>query len=164
MAFEESATDLIENFSSLGFDLKRLRSEKKLAIDYVFIERSQIIETGEYDLEGLFVRLDHAIRSVGVPLDIKSMITRLIDFLKSRQITALFTSLSHPVTSIEHTDVAVSSLMDTWVALRQIENGGDRIRSLYILKSRGMGHSTRVREFRMTPQGIVLGDEKTSDQ
>jgi circadian clock protein KaiC len=63
--FEESADDLSKNFSSLGYNLDRLCAEKKILIIYVFIERSQIIETGEYDLEGLFVRLGHAIDSIG---------------------------------------------------------------------------------------------------
>ena len=65
MAFEEKEQDLVENFASLGFDLKALIKHKKLAIDYVYIERSEIEETGEYDLEGLFVRLAAAIDSIG---------------------------------------------------------------------------------------------------
>ncbi len=65
MAFEETAEELAANVASLGFDLKRLVAQKKLAIDYVRVERSEIEETGEYDLEGLFVRLQYAIDSVG---------------------------------------------------------------------------------------------------
>src|SRR5688572_25313197 len=65
IAFEEKEADLIENFSSIGFDLKSLIKHKKLVIDYVYIERSEIEETGEYDLEGLFVRLASAIDSIG---------------------------------------------------------------------------------------------------
>src|SRR5208337_4358614 len=65
MSFEERDTDLVENFSSLGFDLDDLVVKKTLALDYVYIERSEIMETGEYDLEGLFIRLGYAIDSVG---------------------------------------------------------------------------------------------------
>ncbi len=65
MVFEETADDLVKNVRSLGFDLDVLMREKKLAIDYVRIEKSEIEETGEYDLEGLFVRLNHWIDSVG---------------------------------------------------------------------------------------------------
>src|SRR6187402_2001962 len=65
MSFEETATDLAQNVSSLGFDLEKLKVEKKLRIDHVRIERSEIEETGEYDLEGLFIRLNHAIDSIG---------------------------------------------------------------------------------------------------
>jgi len=65
IAFEETAEELAKNVASLGFDLAKLQAEKKLAIDYVYIERSEIEDTGEYDLEGLFVRLGYAIDSVG---------------------------------------------------------------------------------------------------
>jgi circadian clock protein KaiC len=65
VAFEESAEELTQNVASLGFDLKQLIKQKKLIIDYVRIERSEIEETGEYDLEGLFIRLGHAIDSIG---------------------------------------------------------------------------------------------------
>lgn len=65
MSFEESAKDMAENVSSLGFDLEKLIEDKKLKIDYVRIDRSEIEETGEYDLEGLFVRLNYAIDSIG---------------------------------------------------------------------------------------------------
>ncbi|HVN25204.1 MAG TPA: ATPase domain-containing protein, partial [Syntrophorhabdales bacterium] len=64
MAFEETSEDLTKNVASLGFDLDGLVKKKKLAIDYVYIERSEIEETGEYDLEGLFIRLGHAIDSI----------------------------------------------------------------------------------------------------
>ncbi|HUJ68196.1 MAG TPA: ATPase domain-containing protein, partial [Syntrophorhabdales bacterium] len=65
MAFEETAEELVKNVRSLGFDLNRLSGEKKLSVDYVYIERSEIEETGEYDLDGLFVRLGYAIDSIG---------------------------------------------------------------------------------------------------
>src|SRR6187455_1492817 len=65
MAFEETAEELTENVRSLGFDLDDLIARNKLAVDYVYVERSEIEETGEYDLEGLFVRLGHAIDSLG---------------------------------------------------------------------------------------------------
>ena len=65
MAFEEKAEELAMNVSSLGFDLKKLIDDKKIRIDYVHIERSEIEETGEYDLDGLFIRLDYAIKSIG---------------------------------------------------------------------------------------------------
>ena len=65
MAFEETEEDLRKNVASLGYDLKELSDRKKLVVDYVYIERSEIEETGEYDLEGLFVRLGYAIDSIG---------------------------------------------------------------------------------------------------
>src|SRR5580700_9172862 len=65
MSFEESSKDLSQNVQSLGFDLDKLVSQKKLRIDHIKIERSEIEETGEYDLEGLFIRLNHAIDAIG---------------------------------------------------------------------------------------------------
>ena len=65
MSFEETSEDLSQNVQSLGFDLDRLKAENKLRVDHVRIVRSEIEETGEYDLEGLFIRLNHAIDSTG---------------------------------------------------------------------------------------------------
>ena len=88
------------------------------------------------------------------------MLSRLIDFLKATQITALFTNLSHG-DSLEHTEFGISSLMDTWLLLRDIELGGERNRGMYILKSRGMPHSNQIREFLLTDNGIDLIDVYT---
>jgi circadian clock protein KaiC len=85
------------------------------------------------------------------------MLTRLIDFCKSRQITTLFTDLSSAgSTSLEQTKEGISSLMDSWLLLRDIELNGERNRLIYLLKSRGMAHSNQVREFRLTSKGIEL--------
>ncbi len=108
MTFEENAEDLAKDVASLGFDLPTLVAEGKLAIDYVHIERSEIEETGEYDLEGLFVRLDHAIRSIGaerVVLDtieslfgglsddgiLRAELRRLFRWLKEKGVTTIVT-------------------------------------------------------------------------
>jgi len=83
------------------------------------------------------------------------MLTRLIDYLKGKRVTALFTNLTHS-DSLETTESEISSLMDTWILLRDIEIGGERNRGLYILKSRGMAHSNQIREFLLTDKGIDL--------
>jgi circadian clock protein KaiC len=75
-----------------------------------------------------------------------------------KKITALFTNLSTSGTDLEHTEAAISSLMDTWLLLRDVELGGERNRVLYVLKSRGMAHSNQVREFLITNKGIKLQD------
>jgi circadian clock protein KaiC len=93
---------------------------------------------------------------VGTIVEVKSMLTRLIDFLKSRQITALFNSLTAGGANPDQTEVGVSSLMDSWLLLRNLESGGERNRALYILKSRGMSHSNQVREFVISGRGIDL--------
>ena len=109
MAFEETAEELAQNVASLGFDLKELIAEKKLLIDYVRVERSEIEETGEYDLEGLFVRLNYAIDSIGakrVVLDtieslfaglgneaiLRAELRRLFRWLKDKGVTAIITA------------------------------------------------------------------------
>ena len=87
------------------------------------------------------------------------MLTRMMDFFKGRQLTALLTSLTAAtLPSQETSDAHISSLVDTWILVREIESDGERNRGLYILKSRGMAHSNQVREFRMTDQGIELID------
>src|SRR5579862_4752774 len=108
MSFEESANDLIQNVRSLGFDLEKSIAHKKLKIDYVRVERSEIQETGEYDLEGLFIRLNHAIDSIGarrVVLDtieslfaglsntaiLRAELRRLFSWLKEKGVTAIIT-------------------------------------------------------------------------
>ena len=96
--------------------------------------------------------------AVGSPHQAKMMLMRLVDFLKSRQVTALFTSLTHGEGATEATDTMVSSLIDTWLLLRDNEVNGERNRVLYILKARGTAHSNQVREFLITPAGIELVD------
>ena len=86
------------------------------------------------------------------------MLMRLIDFLKAQQITALFTSLTHGGSALEQSQVGISSLIDTWLLLRDIELGGERNRGMYVLKSRGMAHSNQIREFLLTDHGIELKD------
>jgi circadian clock protein KaiC len=96
--------------------------------------------------------------SAGTEADAQSMLLRLIDFLKARQITAMFVNLTAGGDSWERTDVGVSSLIDTWILLRDIELAGERNRGIYVLKSRGMKHSNQIREFVITPEGIRLED------
>src|SRR4051794_21133651 len=108
VAFEETAEELAENVRSLGFDLEDLVARQKLAVDYVYVERSEIEETGAYDLDGLFIRLAHAVDSVGakrVLLDtievlfaglsdtavLRAEIRRLFRWLKERGLTAVIT-------------------------------------------------------------------------
>jgi circadian clock protein KaiC len=92
-------------------------------------------------------------------VEIKPTLMRLIDFLKQRQITTLFTSLTHGSGSTpEDSQAGVSSLMDTWLLLRNVEFNGERNRTLYVLKARGIQHSNQVREFILSPAGIDLID------
>jgi circadian clock protein KaiC len=91
-------------------------------------------------------------------IEVKSMILRLVDFLKAQEITSIFTSLTPGRSNIERTEIGLSSLIDTWLLVRDIELGGERNRGLYILKSRGMSHSNQIREFKITDNGIQLSN------
>jgi circadian clock protein KaiC len=86
------------------------------------------------------------------------MVTRLIDMFKSRQVTAMFTSLTSGDSAPELSEVGVSSQMDSWLLLRNLEANGERNRGLYVLKSRGMAHSNQIREFVLTSHGVHLLD------
>jgi circadian clock protein KaiC len=90
--------------------------------------------------------------------EVKTMLLRLVDFLKMKRCTAFFTSLTSAGKNMEISDVYISSLIDTWLLLRDIEIGGERNRGLYVLKSRGMAHSNQIREFKLTNNGIELLD------
>src|SRR3954470_21093563 len=109
LSFEENAEELAQDVRSLGYDLDKLVEQKKLLIDYVHVDRSEIEETGEYDLEGLFVRLEHAIRQVGAkrvmldnietlfgglkePAILRPDLRRLFRWLRDRRITTIVTA------------------------------------------------------------------------
>jgi circadian clock protein KaiC len=92
----------------------------------------------------------------GTASEAKGMLLRLIDFLKEKQITALVTTLTSGSDALEQTEVNISSLVDTWLLLRDIESGGERNRGLYILKARGIAHSNQIREFLLTDHGVEL--------
>jgi KaiC/GvpD/RAD55 family RecA-like ATPase len=264
VTFEETADELRANVRSLGFDLDQLVKRRQLIVDHVRVQRSEVEETGEYNLDGLFVRLAHAIDTVkakrvvldtieavflgfsddnllraelrrlfgwlkdkgvtavitgergdhhltrrgleeyvsdcvihaarpsshglemhlvsihklvrdmrpraiamdpisnlitaGTHSETSSMLIRLIDFFKASGITALFTSLTSGGDDLEQTDIGVSSLIDSWLLVRDVELNGERNRTLVILKSRGMNHSNQVREFLLTSAGIELRD------
>jgi circadian clock protein KaiC len=171
MSFEETANDLTQNFKSLGFDFEKLKAEKKLYIDHVRIERSEIEETGEYDLEGLFIRLNYAIDSIGakrVVLDtieslfsgmenmalLRSEIRRLFTWLKKKGVTAIITgergenSLTRQGLEEYVSDCVI--LLD----FRMIEQIATR--RLRIVKYRGSTHGTNEYPFIIDENGISV--------
>jgi circadian clock protein KaiC len=94
----------------------------------------------------------------GNKTEVKSMLMRLVDFLKMSKVTSMFTMLTSNSGYIEAGDVAISSLIDTWMSLLDIESGGERNRCLSVVKSRGMAHSNQIREFLLTDHGVELRD------
>ena len=171
MSFEEKDTDLVENFSSLGFDLEDLVERQKLALDYVYIEKSEIMETGEYDLEGLFIRLGHAIDSVGakrVVLDtiealfsgfpneniLRAEIRRLFRWLKDRGITAVITCEQGQGTLTRHGLEEYVSDCVIFLDHRMIEQVATR--RLRIVKYRGSTHGTNEYPFLIDEGGLYV--------
>ncbi|HEU5412728.1 MAG TPA: ATPase domain-containing protein, partial [Candidatus Angelobacter sp.] len=99
--------------------------------------------------------------AIGDQSSVKAMLTRLIDFLKMKNITALFTNLIYG-DEMEERAIGISSLMDGWLVLRDIPNGVERIRTLNLLKCRGMAHDMRVHSFTLDEKGITInGDFQT---
>ena len=94
--------------------------------------------------------------TVGSVSEVKAMLIRLIDFLQEEQITVMFTALTLNAILSDQTDEGVSSLVDAWLLVRDIEDNGERNRGMYIMKSRGMKHSNQVREFIITDKGLDL--------
>jgi circadian clock protein KaiC len=165
-SFEESPSQTMRNMRSIGIDLQpwvkkgllefhanRPSSaglETHLAIKHKVINtfKPQVVIL---DPVNSFLIGDNEI-------GVQSMLTRLLDYLKTSQITGLFTSLTSSGGTLERSDVAISSLIDTWLVLRAIDSGGERNRGLSILKSRGMAHSNQMREFLLTDHGVELRD------
>ncbi len=165
-AFEESASQIVRNLTSIGLNLKPWVDKGLLKIHS---ERPTIYGLEAHlatfhkminDFEPNVVVIDPVsnLNIAGNLLDVKAMLTRLIDYLKLTRVTAMCTALTNPGDSLELTDVGISSLADTWLLLRDIELGGERNRGMYILKSRGMAHSNQIREFLLTDHGVDLVD------
>jgi circadian clock protein KaiC len=162
--FEESPGQLMRNMTSIGLDLGQWRKAGLLEFhaarpNYYGLEMHlatihRVIERCRPQV--VIVDPVSTMLSIGRELEVRSMLTRLVDYLKSRQITALFTSLTNSGPDLESTEVGVSSIMDTWLLLRDQELGGERNRLMFVLKSRGMAHSNQLREFLLTPHGIQL--------
>ena len=163
-AFEESPKQIIRNMRSIGIDLKPWVDKGLL--------KFHATRPTLYGLETHLVTIHKMVRefkpdvvifdpisnlvTVGTRDEVKSMLTRLIDFLKNQQITTLSTSL-RMMGELE-TDIGVSSLMDTWIDLKSLETNGERNRTIDIIKTRGMFHSNQVREFKITNNGLKIVD------
>lgn len=167
-AFEESPQQLIRNMNSIGINL-----EPHIKNGYLQIHASRPSLNG---LELHLLTLRKLIRdfkpttviidpisnliTVGSPNEVRSMLVRLIDLLKVNNITAFFTSLNKQsdMFRADMSEDSVSSLVDTWITVRDMEGVGERNRGIFIIKSRGMSHSNQVREFVITNHGIELLD------
>ena len=164
--FEESRSQILRNMRSIGMDLEPHVQSGLLE----FVTARPTL----HGLETHLALIQRAIRefkpgivvmdpitnflAVGTPSESKAMLMRLVDFLKSDRITALVTSLTESSHSLEQSEVGLSSLIDTWLLLRDLESNGERNRGLYIIKARGLAHSNQIREFVLTDHGAELVD------
>jgi circadian clock protein KaiC len=162
--FEESPNQLMRNMLSIGIKLEPWVRKGLLQF--------QATRPTFYGLE-MHLAVTHKIVNIFKPdivildpintfvvgekeFEVKTMLMRIVDFLKANQITALFTSLTSHQGTLESSDVGISSLIDTWLLLRDIELNGERNRGMYVLKSRGMANSNQIREFILTDHGVEL--------
>ena len=170
-AFEESPQQITRNMASVGIDLRPWLQKKLLLIrstrptfyglEMHLLEMTRLIHT--FSPEVVVIDPITNLITVGLAVDVKSTLTRLVDYLKSRQITTLFTSLTSE-SGVEHTETGVSSLMDTWIVLKMMERDRERTRGLTIIKSRGMAHANQLREYRLTSGGLSLEDAPADPQ
>lgn len=166
LSMEESPSQIMRNMSSIGLDLERWVDSGLLhfhssrptlfGLEMHLVTIYRLVQ----ELQPSVVIVDPLsnLVNVGSIQEVTTTLLRLVDFLKSKQITALFTVLTSDADSPDETNMGVSSLMDVWILLRNLEVNGERNRGLYVLKSRGMSHSNQIREFVMTGRGIQLLD------
>jgi circadian clock protein KaiC len=164
IALEESQSQIMRNMRSIGINLERWNKSGLLNFHtvrptvYGLEMHLAIIQGLIEETKTKVVVIDPItnFNAIGTPLEIKAALMRLLDFLKVNGITTLFTSLTEDAAHAEDSEVGVSSLMDTWILLRNLEYNGERNRGLYVLKSRGMAHSNQIREYILTDHGVEL--------
>jgi circadian clock protein KaiC len=164
-AFEESEAEIVRNMASVGIDLRqwidagllRFRCFRPSVLGleaHLFEVQKQVI-----DFDPAVVIKDPVsdLLRIGTQTDVSAMLTRQVDFLKSRGVTTLFTSLTSGAEP-GGPEQQLASLVDTWLLVKTLEGNGELNRVLYVLKARGMSHSNQIREFLLTDQGIELAD------
>jgi circadian clock protein KaiC len=164
-ALEESEAEITRNMRSVGINLGQwveagllhFRSSRPslLGLEAHLVAMQQAVD----ELDPAAVVLDPVsdLLRIGSPSDVAALLTRQVDFLKSRGVTAVFTSL-HADQERTPADVQMTSLVDTWLVVKSMEGNGEHNRIIYVAKSRGMAHSNQIREFLLTSQGIELAD------
>jgi circadian clock protein KaiC len=165
-AMEESPAQVVRNMRSVGIDLQKWVDKKLLRFNarrpslFGLETHLATMYRDVNDFEPVAVVVDpmSALLNAGVTDDVHSMVLRLVDFLKSLGVTALFTNLGGVSGENATTEIQISSLMDVWLLLYNRESNGEHNRQLYLLKSRGMAHSNQVREFILSSDGIKLRD------
>ena len=164
VGLEESTDQIIRNALSVGIDLEpwiqkglllhRAWRPSQFGMEMHLLHIHKLID--EAKPQSVVVDPITGLMNASTERTVQSMLVRLVDFLKENGITAVFTSQTKGGDDLEQTREAISSLIDSWILLRDIEQSGERNRCLYVLKSRGMAHSNQLREFLMTNEGVRL--------
>jgi circadian clock protein KaiC len=165
-SFEESPNQIIRNMRSIGLRLEplvkrgllRFHAARPTLYGLEMHLATMFKEIATFQPQVVIVDPITSLMVAGTDSETKGMVTRLIDYLKGGQITSLFTSLTHGGHALQQSEIAMSSLMDSWLLLQDFEGNGERNRVLYVLKARGMAHSNQVREFLISNRGIDLVD------
>jgi circadian clock protein KaiC len=164
--FEESPGQVVRNMRSIGIDLQEW-VDRGLLRFYAARPSLYGLEMHLSQMHRMIERFRPSIvvadpvsslLTVATEADVQATMTRLVDHLKAQGTTALMTSLTRGKIEDERTDIAISSIVDTWLLLVTLESSGERNRGLYVLKSRGMAHSNQIREFLLTSHGVELLD------
>jgi circadian clock protein KaiC len=163
-SFEESPSQIIRNMRSIGIDLEQWVKKGLLYFQatrpaFAGLEMQLTMmhkATIKFDPQVVIVDPLNGFIAGDNITDVKSMLMRLADFLKTKQISSMFTQLMSSNVAHGTSDIAISSMVDTWLVMHDIEIGGERNRCLYIIKSRGMAHSNQVRECLITDHGVEL--------
>jgi circadian clock protein KaiC len=163
-AFEESEAEIVRNMSSVGIDLRqwvdagllqfRCFRPSLLGLEAHLFAMQKFV--GEFDPAVVVMDPISDLLRIGSGADVFAMLTRQVDFLKAKGVTALFTSTNSDAEG--QGDQRIAPLVDTWLLVKSMEGNGEQNRVLYVLKSRGMAHSNQIREFLLTGQGIELAD------
>lgn len=165
-AFEESPQQIVRNMKSIGINLQQhinnglleFQSSRPTMHGLEMHLLTIIKKIEEFKPRTIIVDPITNLITAGIISEVKAILIRLIDYLQAKQITVMFTALNLNSAVTEQTDEGVSSLVDAWISVKDIENNGERNRGLYIMKSRGMKHSNQVREFIISNKGIDLID------
>ena len=165
-SFEESPNQIIRNLHSIGLQLEplvkrgrlRFHSARPSLYGLEMHLATMFKEIAEFQPHVVIVDPITSLMEAGTDSECKGMVTRLIDYLKGGQVTTLFTSLTQGGHALQQSEMAMSSLMDSWILLQDFEGNGERNRVLYVLKARGMAHSNQVREFLISNRGIDVVD------
>jgi circadian clock protein KaiC len=165
-SFEESPDQIIRNMRSIGLRLEplvksgllRIRAARPTLYGLEMHLATMFKEIAAFQPQVVIMDPITSLMVAGTDYETKGMVTRLIDYLKGGQVTSLFTSLTHGGHALQQSEIAMSSLMDSWMLLQDLEGNGERNRVLYVIKARGMAHSNQVREFLISKRGIDLVD------